>query len=378
MDQPSDNLYVTGLPEDFYTDAIHQFFSACGTVVSAKALGYGNAMVRFASPDEAAVVKDSMNGQQPIGCPKPLTITFAVDRYSEKGEKGAWGGCKGDKGDKGGKGKGKMAKGGDWNCPACGDLQFERNTMCRLCGCPKDGWGSLTGGGGDFGKGDFGKGGKGFGGDAMGPYGAKGMGKGPGKMAGKSTSAIDAVIDGLVREGLPGGWFNKDENALYVSNLPHDTTDKDLYVIFATFGAMPPRGVRVMPGTPGQRLWAFVNFMDSTTKEFAMMALNGVTQPDGCKLIVTEKKTRETLAAEKTAKAAGKGKGMLAIGGGDDGGLDSIMMSRLREKLSQGTMNAYELSQWYIIEYLGHVTDENEMKTTCDQLLAASAKLGLA
>ena len=46
-------------------------------------------------------------------------------------------------------------------------------------------------------------------------------------------------------------------------------------------GAIPPRGVKVMPGVAGQRLYGFVNFMDSANAEFAMMALNGVSQPDG-------------------------------------------------------------------------------------------------
>jgi len=34
------------------------------------------------------------------------------------------------------KGGGGMQE-GDWNCPACGDHQFQRNTECRKCGTPK-------------------------------------------------------------------------------------------------------------------------------------------------------------------------------------------------------------------------------------------------
>lgn len=37
-------------------------------------------------------------------------------------------------GAKGGGGKGYAP---DWTCPACGDLQFARNTACRKCGTPK-------------------------------------------------------------------------------------------------------------------------------------------------------------------------------------------------------------------------------------------------
>merc|ERR1712012_308016 len=27
---------------------------------------------------------------------------------------------------------------GDWTCPACGDLQFARNNVCRKCSTPKN------------------------------------------------------------------------------------------------------------------------------------------------------------------------------------------------------------------------------------------------
>merc|ERR1712091_797517 len=50
----------------------------------------------------------SMHDQCPPGCAKPLQITFAL---SEKKN--------------------------DWSCPRCGDLQFQKNTQCRLCGCPR-------------------------------------------------------------------------------------------------------------------------------------------------------------------------------------------------------------------------------------------------
>eukprot|EP00928_Gymnodinium_smaydae_P057766 TRINITY_DN4098_c0_g1_i2.p1 TRINITY_DN4098_c0_g1~~TRINITY_DN4098_c0_g1_i2.p1 ORF type:complete len:476 (+),score=50.51 TRINITY_DN4098_c0_g1_i2:127-1554(+) len=39
--------------------------------------------------------------------------------------------------DHGGKGKRQEARPGDWHCPACNDLQFARNPVCRQCGEPK-------------------------------------------------------------------------------------------------------------------------------------------------------------------------------------------------------------------------------------------------
>ena len=51
-------------------------------------------------------------------------------RYREKG---------GYFGDKGSGGKEQHRKGGDWTCPnaVCRDVQFARNSVCRLCGTLK-------------------------------------------------------------------------------------------------------------------------------------------------------------------------------------------------------------------------------------------------
>lgn len=406
---PSDNIYITGLPEEFNSDAVNQFFSACGTVVSSKTLGYGNAMVRFASAEEAMVVKQNMNGQQPMGCPKPLGITFATEKKHDDwqcprcGDKqfaknavcrmcmcpkptgdmaedmaalaalGAWDGAQAAWNPPSGKGKSKgkapqkeeLSAPGDWFCPACNDKQFARNATCRICSCPKEGWAinwqpTKVGSTG-----------------VISPYGG-GKGKGKGAPAGMGwVGGIKDVIDALISEGLPGGNFDRDKNALYITNLPHDTTAYGLYVMFACFGAVPPRGVRVMPGQPGQRLYGFINFMENANAEFAMMAMNGVVQPDGCKLIVKFKDSPAT-------KGAGKGgwaptnQGWNAIQA-SSGGVDAMMMGRLKKKMATGgMMTAFDLSQWYIIEFLGHVTDPGEMKETCDLLLAACAALGLA
>lgn len=197
----------------------------------------------------------------------------------------------------------------------------------------------------------------------------------------KVPGTIQSMIDGLIAEGLPGGGWRQEENALYLANLPHDTTAEDLYTIFASFGAIPPRGVKVMPGSPGQRTFGFCNFMEAANAEFAMMAMNGVTQPDGCKLIVKLK--------QQKGKGEGKGKGgdFKGYDGGDMAsngmstvppGVDPLIWSRLQNKLKEdGVMSSYDISQWYIIEHLSHVADEEEMKVTCDMLLSACEKLGL-
>merc|ERR1719277_2323859 len=48
------------------------------------------------------------------------------------------GGCGGGGGGKGGgKGKPDNMKAGDWICPGCGDHQFARNSICKMCSTPK-------------------------------------------------------------------------------------------------------------------------------------------------------------------------------------------------------------------------------------------------
>jgi len=202
-------------------------------------------------------------------------------------------------------------------------------------------------------------------------------------MSGAPATSILGLIDGLIKEGLPGGHFDHNTHALYVTNLPHDTTEGDLYIMFACFGAIPPRGVRVMPSQEGSRRYGFVTFMDGANAEFAMMAMNGVTQPDGMKLVVKVKGDKSWRDGKDKGKGFDKGieaitAGNMASPGGPPPGIDPLMMQRLQGKLQTGVMSSYDISQWYIIEFLGHITDENEMKTSCDMLLGACSHLGLA
>lgn len=329
---PSDNLYIAGLPHEFNSEAVNLFFSACGQVSQAKTCGGGYALVRFASAEEAREVKDNMNGLQPAGCPTPLKITFALPNQGKGSLDGSWRPTPYDS--------------------ACTKGQWGK--------APAKGWGK----GKDFG--------------AM----AKGWGATPAWLAKPAATGptIHSMIEGLIAEGLPGGNWNHDENALYIANLPPDTTEHDLYIIFSCFGTMPPRGVKVMGGEP--RKFGFCNFMESASADFAVTALNGVIMPDGCKLVVRL----------KTPK--GQGKGFQKSAKTDywvppaavapvkviqkPDAVDSVMWTRLQLKLNKsGKMSSYDISQWYILEFLGHVTDENEMKDLCDVLLAACAHLDL-
>jgi len=261
---PSDNLYVSGLPDEFDNSSVQQFFGAIGNVVQCKSFGNGYALVRFSSADEATNVKTSLTGQKPVGCAQPLRLTYA--QSSEKK---------------------------DWVCPRCGDLQFQKNTQCRLCGCPRPqgaGPGEVAvatpGAEGtvlapqnlamlpSFGKAAKGKGKVG----GSSPYGG---GKGKGIKDGPKCSIQD-FIDELIVGGLPGGDYNPEANCVYVGGLPKDTTTKHMYEIFAAFGSIPPRGTRVDTSLEGECSgFGFVNFNEAASAEMAVMALNGIVLNDG-------------------------------------------------------------------------------------------------
>lgn len=297
---PSDNLYVSGLPSEFDSNSVQQFFGAIGNVVQCKSFGNGYALVRFSSTDEATNVKTSLTGQKPVGCAQPLRLTYAQssekkdwvcprcgDLQFQKNTQCRLCGCPRPQG--AGPGEAGVAtpgaadgatEGGDWVCKQCGDLQFKKNIMCRLCGAPSPGaegtvlapqnLAMLP----SFGKAAKGKGKVG----GSSPYGG---GKGKGIKDGPKCSVQD-FIDELIVGGLPGGDYNPEVNCVYVGGLPKDTTTKHMYEIFAAFGSIPPRGTRVDTSLEGECSgFGFVNFNEAASAEMAVMALNGIVLNDG-------------------------------------------------------------------------------------------------
>jgi len=292
--EPSDNLYIAGLPEAFETESVKQFFGAIGNVTQCKSFGYGFALVRFASLQEAMTVRQSLNGQKPIGCVNPLKITFASPRDKkddwtcprcgdlqfQKNTQCRMCGCPRPQAGDLQAAIVANVEGGDWTCVSCGDLQFKKNTSCRLCGSPAPGPGGEQSAAAlpVFGK-AMGKG-KATGG----PYGG---GKGEGKVKGGPMCTIAEFINELVVGGLPGGDQDPSLNLVYVAGLPPDCTSENLYQIFSTFGPLPPKGARVETLTTGQCDGSgSVNFMELVHADMAVMALNGIGLPNGTKLEV--------------------------------------------------------------------------------------------
>merc|ERR1712032_499105 len=73
-----------------------------------------------------------------------------------------------------------------------------------------------------------------------------------------------------------------DTNCLCLGNLPQDTTDVDLYRLFAGFGAISAKGVRTLRNPDGScKGFGFVNFLDNYAAQHALLALNGTLLPSG-------------------------------------------------------------------------------------------------
>merc|ERR1712048_1002465 len=117
-------------------------------------------------------------------------------------------------------------------------------------------------------------------------------------MGGEMRSFISGLI---AMQGLPGGKYSNDENALFVGGLPADCTTEDLYSLFSPFGAIPANGVKAMTGPDGSCTGiGFVNFMDALSVEAAVATLHGTVMQTGKTLEVK-------LKTPKGQKKGGKG-----------------------------------------------------------------------
>jgi len=314
---PSDNIYVTDLPADLDDQELKEIFSSYGVVTQCRVLSNSSApggqapkkagLVRFQSVDEAAWVVENLHGNIPQGLDDPIGVRFAdtpqikAQRAQGKGQGNDWrsspyghsGGYDGWQQD------GYWEDAGSQNAyirPKKGDAWGEHTPAGKGYGPAANSWGKgktkgKEGKEGKMGKGKNGKDGK----DGKGYTGQP-----------STVCTIKVLHDGLLEAmALPGGtgWTN-DENALYVANLPADTTDLDLYRIFAPFGAIAPKGVRAMLNEDRScRGIGFVNFLDPMAAQAAVQTLNGTWLPDGTTLTVREK------APAKGGKGSDKGKG---------------------------------------------------------------------
>lgn len=283
-DAPSDNIYVANLPTEIDDETLKRVFSSYGVVTQCKAMpsskGQGFAaagLVRFASAEEAAWVVENVANTVPPGFSEPVVVKFAKGKGKGK--------------DGGGYGKGQDDV---WRPSPYGKGSWSGDAG-------KGGWGA------DPGKGswnaDAGKGSPWDGG--YGPA-AKGKGKG----AGIGAVGIKLIVEGLCASGcLPGGEkYTNDSSALFVGGLPPDTTDLELYKIFASFGGLAPKGVCAMKTREGCKGIGFVNFLEESAAHTAIQTLNGCSLPDGTVLKVSVKREGSAKGKDKGDKGKGKGK----------------------------------------------------------------------
>lgn len=155
-------------------------------------------------------------------------------------------------------------------------------------------------------RGSYGKATSGKGDHKWQPYGSGASApasKDDGKANEKGHTSISVLVAGLFESGaLPGGTrYCNDDSTIFVSGLPHDTTDGHLFNIFSCFGAIAPQGVRAMPTEDKSACkgYGFVNFLDSKAAATAISTLNGTTMPCGLVMKLAIKRN--------TGKGFGKG-----------------------------------------------------------------------
>lgn len=243
MPGASDKIFVGDIPQHYDENAIRALFGQYGSVVDCKLLPprtqgeKGAALVRFASHAEAKGVVDTLNGTIPPGLMEPLYITFSKSQSSP----------------------------GNWVPPAGG-------APATTSGRPMFSLGGMGGGRATMGAVGQ-KGGGGFGGSGQAPA---------------SSCDITTVVRMINKSNLlPGAGEKPDANTIYIKGVPRDTTDLDLYKIFAPFGAIAVNGVKAMLDGDGScKGVGFVDYVDPGSAQMAIATLNGCQMPDGAHLLV--------------------------------------------------------------------------------------------
>lgn len=245
---PSDNLFVTGLPEGLQDDQLKDVFAAYGEVVSVRGFrnpGKTSALVRYSSVEEAQWVVDNLNGNIPQDLETPVLVRFA---HKPAG------------GPPAGAGGGRPS--------------------------PYPG-----GGGGGW---------------------AAVQAAATRKGGGKGTSAMRTFIKGMESLGALPGKVTSDQDCLVIGGLPPDCTTQDLYSLFAPFGAIPVNGVKAVLGADGSCTGTgYINFTDSASVAAATQ-LNGVASSSGRTLQVSVKKSMASMSDPMMAAMADMSYGGMA------------------------------------------------------------------
>lgn len=266
MSATQNQVWIGGLADGCNEEMLQGVFGPYGAitwckVTPAKPGKKPSALVQFADPTDAAWFCENLNGNIPEGLTEPIQVMFSKNQGPAQG-----------------KGKGEAKGGGKDNGKGYGKVDAK--------GGKAAGWSPYDGGA----KGD-----------------AKGGAKDSGKSGGKGG------IKGLLKSATKGGFIpdnpKPDENCVYIKGLPNDTTDRDLYELFAPFGAIPPRGVLAQQKEGACTGVGFVDFVEQTATLHAIQVLNGMPTPDGDALFLKQKNPRGSGKGKGEGKDKGKDKG---------------------------------------------------------------------
>lgn len=227
---PKDNLYIIGMPGGVDESGIQQILGQYGNILSVKVLGIQNgntaAMVRFATVEEATLVKDNLNGNIPQGWDRPITVRYSND-----------------------------------------------STPFNVSPTPKGSWQQS---------------GKGGGGGAWQNSGNAWQNAGKGEQDQMDMLFIIQQVEGT--GALPGADGSTQKVSISITGLPPSCREYHLYRIFCPFGPIGPNGVKVAanPDGTGQGV-GFVDYLNANSAHNAVLVLNGAVLPDGTSLRVQKK-----------------------------------------------------------------------------------------
>jgi len=265
---PNERVFVSGLPPDLNEEQLNSIFGAYGSLTQVRNLGASRCCVlTFATVEEAKWVVENLDGNMPEGISQPVSVRFGKPEGpgTAAGPPGGAPGMQGGfRGHSGPAGKGRQ--------------QFHAGGMSN-----------------------------------------GGAGKGGG------VRDLKRSLEGTLPSFKAA---RTDANQVYVSGLPPDTTDGDLFEIFTPFGAIPPKGIKALRDAGGTRCKGvgFVDFIEPADALQAVTALDGYVLEDGSYLRVAVKNT--------TYKGKGKGKGK-GGGGGLGGGCAEATAQTLLSGLTQ-------------------------------------------
>lgn len=308
MAKARDTIFVEDLPGDMPEQRIQEIFHAYGTVISVKASpptpqGTRSAVIQMDNEEEASWFVDNVNGNKCQGLDNPVKISYHVEA-PPPASKGL-----------GKAGQGSTARTSPYGVAGTAAAPIPATVRASIATSPAGGGlrtgtspaPALSAAGAAASPPSVGGGSSSsscavpFMGNpkavtaAVPAAGAGGAVAPPATSRDNRTTKTGAklLVDGIIDSGeLPGGaMYANDENTLFIRGLPRDTTDLELYQIFAPFGAIAPRGCRAMRAEDKMTCkgTGFVNYMTSKAAQDAISALNGTTMPGDRKLTISIK-----------------------------------------------------------------------------------------